>query len=64
MCRVSLLEGTRRVTIRPGTQAGTRIRLAQQGVPSSSGRIAGDMYVLVAVELPRQVWPCLNCRLA
>ena len=53
---VPLLEGSHMVTVRPGTQAGMRIRIPRQGVPSGSQRPGGDMFLNVIVELPKQVW--------
>ncbi len=40
------------VTIKPGTQSGTKLRLRGQGVPDLKGGTAGDLYLLIQVKLP------------
>ena len=35
------------------TQAGTRLRLAGNGIPNVSGRGRGDLYVRIQVAVPR-----------
>ena len=50
-----LLKGDTVITIRPGTQAGTQIRLARHGVPRGPRSRGGDMFVLVSVAIPREV---------
>lgn len=40
------------VTIKPGTQSGTKLRLRGQGVPDLKGGAAGDLYLVVQVKLP------------
>jgi molecular chaperone DnaJ len=50
---VPSLEGAVRLRVPPGTQAGQRLRLAERGVPSVSGR--GDLIVELRVVLPHVV---------
>ncbi|MGC6484726.1 MAG: molecular chaperone DnaJ [Candidatus Puniceispirillales bacterium] len=41
-----------RVTIKPGTQSGHRLRLKAKGMPGLQGRGRGDLYVDIHVETP------------
>jgi molecular chaperone DnaJ len=50
---VPSLEGPVRLRVPPGTQAGQRLRIADRGVPSVSGR--GDLIVELRVVLPQVV---------
>jgi molecular chaperone DnaJ len=47
---VPSLEGTVKLRIPPGTQAGQRFRLSERGVPTPAGR--GDLLVEVRIVLP------------
>ncbi len=47
------LEGDQTVRVPAGTQAGTRLRLAGNGMPNVSGRGRGDLYVRIQVAVPR-----------
>ena len=49
---VDTLEGTRRVKVKPGTRSGSKIRLKGFGVPGRPGKQAGDLYVVIEVEVP------------
>ena len=49
------LEQDAAITLRPGTQDGTQVRLAGQGIKRLSGYGKGDMIVHVKVVLPRRV---------
>jgi molecular chaperone DnaJ len=49
---VPTLDGTARVSIPKGTQAGQVFRLAGMGLPRLGGRGKGDMYVQVQIEVP------------
>ena len=50
---VPTLEGKiARVTIKPGTQSGHRLRLKGKGMPGLQGRGRGDLYVDIQVETP------------
>lgn len=51
---VPSLEGPVKVTVRPGTQPGARIRIAGRGAPNMAGG-RGDLIVEVQVVLPRTV---------
>lgn len=52
---VPTLEGRVTLTIPPGTDSGTRLRLRGKGVPASDGSGAGDLLVRVQIRVPRQV---------
>lgn len=41
-----------RVTVKPGTQSGHRLRLKSKGMPGLQGRGRGDLYVDIHVETP------------
>jgi hypothetical protein len=47
--------GSGTVTLRPGTQSGTKLRLKGKGVPGLRGGPAGDLYLMVAIKLPEQL---------
>ena len=60
--KVPTLEGAVRLKIPPGTQAGQRFRLREQGLPSVSGK-RGNLYVAAQLQIPkklsereRQIW--------
>ena len=48
---VPTLGGAVEMNIKPGTAAGTRLRLGGRGLPAADGR-AGDLYATVRIELP------------
>jgi curved DNA-binding protein len=51
---VPTLEGTRRLKIPPGTQAGQRFRLRERGLPNAGGG-RGDLYVTVQIRIPKKI---------
>ncbi len=53
--RVATLDGEVNLTIPPGTQPGTTMRLGGRGLPKFSGRGRGDLYVNIAVRIPDHV---------
>jgi len=52
---VETLDGVERVTLEPGTQSGTVIRLRGKGIPNLSRRGRGDLFLTVHVETPRNL---------
>jgi molecular chaperone DnaJ len=52
---VPTVEGEQQVTLDPGTQPGTVVRLRGRGLPSLSGRRRGDLHVVVNVMVPRNL---------
>jgi molecular chaperone DnaJ len=52
---VPTIDGTVIVTIPPGTQNDTKLRLRGKGVPHFRNRERGDQYVIVKVLLPEQI---------
>ena len=43
------------VEVPPGTASGTRLRVRGKGMPSVQGRAKGDLYVQVAVQVPKKL---------
>ncbi|MEP7013836.1 MAG: J domain-containing protein [Verrucomicrobiota bacterium] len=52
--QVPTLEGTVRLKIPPGTQAGQRFRLRELGLPGASGK-RGNLYVDVQIDIPKKL---------
>ncbi len=52
--RVPTFGGHGTVTLKPGTQSGTKLRLRGKGVPALNGGPAGDLYLVVQVKLPER----------
>jgi DnaJ-class molecular chaperone len=50
--RVPIFGGSGVVTLKPGTQSGTKLRLRGKGVPGLKGAAPGDLYFVVQVKLP------------
>ena len=55
--QVPTLEGRVTLTIPPGTDSGSKLRLRGKGVPSPSGGAPGDLYVVVRICVPRDLPP-------
>ena len=54
---VPTLDGRVTLTIPPGTDGGSRLRLRGKGVPHPSGEPPGDLYVVVQIRVPRDLPP-------
>ncbi len=54
---VPTLDGRVTLTIRPGTDSGSRLRLRGKGVPSPSGGAPGDLTVVIQIRVPRNLAP-------
>jgi molecular chaperone DnaJ len=52
---VPALEGEEKITVPPGTQSGTLLRLRKKGVPHLRGNGRGDELVLVQVAVPTKL---------
>ncbi len=52
---VPTLDGRATLTIPPGTDSGTRLRLRGKGVPDPRGGAAGDLLARVQIRVPRDV---------
>jgi DnaJ-class molecular chaperone len=50
--QVPTFTGNGAVTLKPGIQSGTKIRLRGRGVPALQGGVAGDLYLVVQVRVP------------
>lgn len=53
--KVPVFGGSGTVTLKPGTQSGTKMRLKGKGVPALRGGPPGDLYLVVMVKLPEQL---------
>jgi DnaJ-class molecular chaperone len=52
---VPSVDGTKSLTIPPGSSSGQKLRLKGQGVPASGGHADGDLFVVLKVVVPRNV---------
>ena len=52
---VPCLDGTYRIKVEPGTQSGKIVRLRGKGLPSLNGYGTGDLYVKLAVWIPKKL---------
>ena len=52
---VPTLDGRVTVTIPPGTDSGSKLRLRGKGVPNPSGGAAGDFFVVVKICVPKEL---------
>ena len=52
---VPTLEGRARLTIKPGTQSGSMLRLKGKGLPSTEGYGRGDLIINVLVYVPENL---------
>lgn len=53
--RVPVFGGSVTVTLKPGTQSGTKLRLRGKGVPALRGGTPGDLYLVIMVKLPEKL---------
>lgn len=53
--KVPVFGGSGTVTLRPGTQSGTKLRLRGKGVPGLKGGAPGDLYLVVMIKLPEHL---------
>jgi curved DNA-binding protein len=51
---ITTLDGSANLTIKPGTQAGTQLRLRGLGLPLGAGK-RGDLFAVVTIEVPETV---------
>ncbi len=49
---VPTFDGTVTLTIPAGSQGGSRLRLRAKGMPATKGKVAGDLYVRLAIRVP------------
>ncbi|HEX8200144.1 MAG TPA: DnaJ C-terminal domain-containing protein [Isosphaeraceae bacterium] len=52
---VPTLDGTKTLTIPPGSSSGQKLRLRGQGVPGSGGKPDGDLFAVLKVVVPKTV---------
>ena len=45
----------KRVKVKPGTRSGSKIRLKGYGVPGRGGRLPGDLYAVIEVDVPKSL---------
>jgi curved DNA-binding protein len=60
---VPTLDGHATVTVPPGTDSGTRLRLRGKGVPHPSGGKVGDLYAVTQIRVPRDLDPEARARI-
>jgi curved DNA-binding protein len=60
---VPTLDGRATLTIPPGTDSGTRLRLRGKGVPDPRGGPPGDLFARVQIRVPRQLDPAAQSAL-
>jgi DnaJ-class molecular chaperone len=60
---VPTLAGRVTLSIPPGTDGGSKLRLRGKGVPNPSGRGAGDLYVVVQIKVPRDLDAAAKARI-
>ncbi len=61
---VPTLDGVKTVPIPAGTSSGARLRLKGQGVPARGDQLAGDMYVVTKIVLPKSLDEETKARIA
>ncbi len=52
---VPTLNGTKSLTVPPGSSSGLKLRLKGQGIPAASGKTDGDLYVVLKIVVPKTV---------
>jgi molecular chaperone DnaJ len=52
---IPTLEGTEKITLEPGTQPNSIIKLKGKGVPNTGGRGRGDQYIRFVVNIPTKL---------
>jgi curved DNA-binding protein len=52
---VPIFGGSGTVTVKAGTQSGTRLRLKGKGAPASKGHEVGDLYFVIQVRVPKNL---------
>jgi DnaJ-class molecular chaperone len=54
---VPTLDGRVTLSIPPGTDSGTKLRVRGKGIPSPTGGAPGDLYAVVQIRVPRGLGP-------
>ena len=56
-CEINIpcLDGSYKIKVEPGTQSGKIVRLKGKGIPALNGYGNGDMYVKIAVWIPKKL---------
>lgn len=52
---VPTLDGTKSLTVPPGSSSGQKLRLRGQGVPASGGKPEGDLFLVLKIVVPKAV---------
>ncbi len=52
---VPTLEGSVRMKIPAGSSSGQKLRLSQKGLPGTGGKVAGDLYAIIQIVVPKSV---------
>jgi DnaJ-class molecular chaperone len=58
--KVPVFGGSGTVTLKPGSQSGSKLRLRGKGVPGLRGDAPGDFYLVVQVKVPEAEGPALK----
>jgi curved DNA-binding protein len=60
---IPTLRGRVTVSIPPGTDSGSKLRLRGKGVPHPSGKGAGDLFVVIQIKVPRDLDAAAKARI-
>ena len=52
---VPALDGTKSLTIPPGSSSGLKLRLKGQGIPAAAGKPEGDLFIVLKVVVPKTI---------
>jgi curved DNA-binding protein len=52
---VPALDGMKSLTIPPGSSSGQKLRLKGQGIPATSGKPGGDLFVVLKIIVPKHI---------
>ena len=52
---VPTLDGTKSLTVPPGSSCGQKLRLKGQGIPASAGKTEGDLFVVLKIVVPKSL---------
>jgi curved DNA-binding protein len=52
---VHTLDGTKSLTIPPGSSSGLKLRLKGQGILAAAGKAAGDLFVVLKIVVPKNI---------
>jgi DnaJ-class molecular chaperone len=53
--KIPIIEGTLMLTIPPGVNTGSKLRIKEKGIPAGKGMVRGDQIVILRVVLPEKM---------